>query len=184
MLYPDDHNIYIIIQGIMIQNKLFSNHEKFSSDLIYTGHIIQEIFQKGRSYNYCYEFTPLVNSYIISIPHQLNHLYRHHIQTYCNIHKSSQINLLSLWIHKNIRNRILHLFLLLCEITGRSYNKSLILDIKLSYKLIATITGSTRNTVSHIIKQLENDHIIQYTQKYIIIHNIFILNTYTSNRMI
>nr|YP_009314819.1 Global nitrogen transcriptional regulator [Neoizziella asiatica]SCW23274.1 Global nitrogen transcriptional regulator [Neoizziella asiatica] len=180
MIYSNDHNIYIIIQGVIIINKLFSNNERFSSDLVCTGHIIQDIFQQGKYYNYCYELTPIVNTYIISIPSTSKNLYKSIITAYHTRTKqqSSEVNLLSIWIHKSIRNRIIHLLLLLCEVTGRSYQHSLVLDVQLSYKLIATITGSTRNTASRIIRQLENDYIIEYTKKQIRISNIFLLNKY------
>ncbi len=186
MIYDNDHNIYIIIQGIVIVNKLFSNNERFSSDLIYTGHLIQDIFKQDKSYNYCYELSPIIKTYIISIPDTSNYLDRSTIHSYyININnRPSRINLLDIWVHKKIHNRIIHLLLLLCEVTGRSYQNSIILDLQLSYKLIATITGSTRNTVSRIIRQLEHDNIIKYTKKQIIISNIFILSTYTLKRIV
>nr|YP_009312976.1 Global nitrogen transcriptional regulator [Helminthora furcellata]SCW21230.1 Global nitrogen transcriptional regulator [Helminthora furcellata]SCW24090.1 Global nitrogen transcriptional regulator [Helminthora furcellata] len=179
MIYPDDNNIYIIIEGILIINKLFSNNEKFSSDIIYKGHIIRDLFQKRNIYNYCNEITPLSTTYIMSISDRSPNLYKEfHKVSYVDT-TVSKMSLLSLWTHKNIKHRIIHLLLILYEINGQSYRQSLTIDIKLSYKVVAIITGSTSSTVSSIIQKLQDDNIIIYTNQQIIIKNIFLLNAYT-----
>nr|YP_009313999.1 Global nitrogen transcriptional regulator [Hommersandiophycus borowitzkae]SCW22253.1 Global nitrogen transcriptional regulator [Hommersandiophycus borowitzkae] len=184
MIYPSNDNIYVIIDGILIINKLFSNQEKFSTDLIYTGYIIYNLFQTHKISNYCYEVEPLSTSYIISIDYKKNNdIYQYSQVLYNTAHHGhallSHINLLDLWVHKNIKHRIIHLVLALCEIAGQDYQTYIRIDIRLTYNTIATITGSNRNTVSTLMKQLETDRLLIHQIPYIIVNNIFKLNSYT-----
>nr|YP_009314203.1 Global nitrogen transcriptional regulator [Izziella formosana]SCW22457.1 Global nitrogen transcriptional regulator [Izziella formosana] len=180
VIYPNDHNLYVVVQGLMVVNKLFSNGEKFSLDLIQTGYVIKKMFKPKTRYNYCYEITPLELTYIINISGTEKYLSQQYYRHYFSDDTHSRISFTGLYAQKNIKNRIIHLLLLLSEVTGHTIKTSLILHIELPYKLIATITGSTRNTVSKIINQMEADHILSYYSRQIIIHDLSILHQYST----
>ena len=180
VIYPNDQNIYIIAQGILVMSQLFSNGEKFSSDLILTGYIITHMFKTNKIYNYCYEITALSVTYIINIPKKSDYFIKKYYPNYWYSKRLSKINFLSLWAQKSVRNRIIHLLLILSEIAGDRDKNSLTINIQLTYPIIATITGSTRNTVSKMIKKMQEDDIIAYHKKQVIIYNILDLNKYST----
>nr|YP_009314408.1 Global nitrogen transcriptional regulator [Liagora harveyana]SCW22662.1 Global nitrogen transcriptional regulator [Liagora harveyana] len=183
IIYPNDKNIYIIAQGILIMSRLFSNGERFSSDLIHTGYMIKDMFKNNRIYNYCYEMTAVSPTYIINISKRSEHSNKQYGVDHYHNKTLPKTSFSSLWAQKNIRNRIIHLLLILSEITGYedNYSLSINIDLQLSYQLIATITGSTRNTVSKMIKQMEKDNIIVYNNKKIIIYDLLNLNKYSTS---
>nr|YP_009315838.1 Global nitrogen transcriptional regulator [Trichogloeopsis pedicellata]SCW24496.1 Global nitrogen transcriptional regulator [Trichogloeopsis pedicellata] len=181
MIYPDNNNIYVVVDGILVTHKLFSNTEKFSTGIIYSGSLIENMFQHSKTYNYCYELETLSVCYILSISnYTFSNLSQKSYTIKSNHHHSSyRINLVDLWVHKNIKNRIVQLIMILCEVAGKHCQHYTRIDVKLSYKTIATITGSNRNTVSHIIQQLHKDQIIIYKKHQIIINNILLLKSQT-----
>nr|YP_009313796.1 Global nitrogen transcriptional regulator [Helminthocladia australis]SCW22050.1 Global nitrogen transcriptional regulator [Helminthocladia australis] len=171
IIHPEDNNIYIIIQGLLIIHQTFSNGTKISKCIIKNGYFINQLFQSRQIHNYFYIVEATNISYVLTISHKdvFN------VQKVLILHKNqllSSRNVLDVLIHKNIKERIVHLILMLSELAGRSSNNYIFIDIHLSLSTIATIVGSSRNTVSSIINEFRKNKLIAYQKQKIIIYDI------------
>ena len=63
--------------------------------------------------------------------------------------------MIEILVHKNIKNRLVHLLLVLSETFGITNSKQIYINLTLSYYTIAIIIGSNRNTIGQIINNLQ-----------------------------
>jgi CRP-like cAMP-binding protein len=76
-----------------------------------------------------------------------------------------------LLFHSN-RERLVHLLLELAEQYGRSSEQGIELGIKLSHQDLANIIGSTRETVTVTLGDLQNDRLVSVGRRKIVIANL------------
>ena len=70
----------------------------------------------------------------------------------------------NLLFHSN-RERVIHLLMELCEKYGRRAENGITLDIRLSHQEMASIIGSTRETVTVVLGQLQKENLIQIARR-------------------
>ena len=67
------------------------------------------------------------------------------------------------------RERVIHLLIELCEKYGRRSDSGITLDIRLSHQEMASIIGSTRETVTVVLGQLQKESLIQIARRRVVI---------------
>nr|YP_009313180.1 Global nitrogen transcriptional regulator [Dermonema virens]SCW21434.1 Global nitrogen transcriptional regulator [Dermonema virens] len=171
VIYPKDSNTYIVIQGLLVINQEFSNGKKFSRYMINNGYFIQKLFKYQKFYNYFYTIDAINMSYILTISGDSKSFNERLISLEGN-HCIHSRNMLDIHIHKNTQNKVIHLLLMLSELTGQSSSNYILLNTKISFSTIAIIVGTSRNTVSRIINQLKREKLLMYQNKRFIIYNL------------
>lgn len=72
-------------------------------------------------------------------------------------------------LFRSNRERVIHLLIELCEKYGRMADAGVTLDIRLSHQEMASIIGSTRETVTVVLGQLQKESLIQIARRRVII---------------
>lgn len=72
-------------------------------------------------------------------------------------------------LFKSNRDRLTHLLLELAEKYGRFTPEGVLIDIKLSHQELASIIGSTRETVTVLLGELQNERCIDIQKRHIIL---------------
>nr|YP_009313388.1 Global nitrogen transcriptional regulator [Dichotomaria marginata]SCW21642.1 Global nitrogen transcriptional regulator [Dichotomaria marginata] len=177
IVHRETYSTYIIIEGIVVISKIFTNKEKFSICIIDQYQIINTPFNKENQVNYFYQIQALTTTYLLSFPNK-------EIQKIKNIipNENKQIlsyyHMIEILIHKNIRQRLIHLLINLSEFFGQYKKTYILINISLSYNTIGSIIGANKNTISKLIKELEHFKIITYKKQHIIIHDLITLSYY------
>nr|YP_010873262.1 Global nitrogen transcriptional regulator [Nemalion vermiculare]WGV34382.1 Global nitrogen transcriptional regulator [Nemalion vermiculare] len=167
----DDNNIYLVIEGVLLVYKTFTNGTSICLSIIHRGKIINPLFQKHDKHIYFYSIESISVAYILSLKNNNTKLLNT-LQVKSGRVLLYQQNLLEVSIHKNVKQKLIHLFLMLCEILGEYRDNYMIVCLSLSYITIARIVGSNRNTISKIIFQLEEQKLMLYTKKYFIVYDM------------
>nr|YP_009314614.1 Global nitrogen transcriptional regulator [Liagoropsis maxima]SCW22868.1 Global nitrogen transcriptional regulator [Liagoropsis maxima] len=178
IIHHDNNNIYLVVEGILILHKKFTNGEKFSTCIAYEGKLIQPFIPISTSCNYFYELESISMTYILSISGKDNSSLHTISKFPLKYNLVENYHLLDILIHRNIKQRIIQFFLILCELIGKNHHKYILIDIRLSYDTIATVTGSHKNTISKLINQLEKEELIQHNKHQVLIYNLNLLSNY------
>ena len=72
-------------------------------------------------------------------------------------------------LFRSNRERVIHLLIELCEKYGRMSDAGITLDIRLSHQEMASIIGSTRETVTVVLGQLQKESLIQIARRRVVI---------------
>ena len=72
-------------------------------------------------------------------------------------------------LFRSNRERVIHLLIELCEKYGRRAEAGITLDIRLSHQEMASIIGSTRETVTVVLGQLQKENLIQIARRRVVI---------------
>lgn len=72
-------------------------------------------------------------------------------------------------LFRSNRERVIHLLIELCEKYGRRSEAGVSLDIRLSHQEMASIIGSTRETVTVVLGQLQKENLIQIARRRVVI---------------
>ena len=72
-------------------------------------------------------------------------------------------------LFRSNRERVIHLLIELCEKYGRRSETGIALDIRLSHQEMASIIGSTRETVTVVLGQLQKENLIQIARRRVVI---------------
>ena len=75
-------------------------------------------------------------------------------------------------LFRSNRERVIHLLLELCEKYGRKSEPGITLDIRLSHQEMASIIGSTRETVTVVLGHLQKENLIQIARRRVVILNL------------
>nr|YP_009315432.1 Global nitrogen transcriptional regulator [Yamadaella caenomyce]SCW23887.1 Global nitrogen transcriptional regulator [Yamadaella caenomyce] len=166
--YQTTYNRYVVVEGVLIMYKCFTNGEKFCVGIIGKGYTMFPKKERHQQYYYIYQLEALKLTYILSMSEKKSYSYLCTNQQY-----KYYYNVVDIIIHKTMRQRIVQLLLTLCELTGvpKQSCKYMLLEIALPLSTIATIVCSHRNTVSKIMIELKNEKRILYTRNYIIVYN-------------
>nr|QHO64087.1 Global nitrogen transcriptional regulator [Lympha mucosa] len=177
IIHTDNNtNIYLILEGALIINKVFTNKEILGLGIFTSQDIISTYFDNTLLPNYFYRIQALSETYIISINNNQAKFFKEIIQ-YQKTWLKYQ-NMIEILAHKNLKNRFIHLLLTLSETFGITDNQHIHINLTLSYYTIATIIGGNRNTISKLIKNLEQNELIAYHFNKIIIFNLIQLSLY------
>jgi CRP-like cAMP-binding protein len=172
----NNKNLYLILEGVIVLSKAFTNKEILSMGIFSWQDVIMTNFGKLSSPNYFYKIQAICSTYLISVDRK-NITFTQKI-----IHiKSKQTsikyqNMIEILAHKNIKNRFVQLLLTLCD-TCSTINKNHIeIQLSLSKTIIATILGSNRNTINQLIQEMQKKRLICYAKNKIIIYNLLSLD--------
>nr|UEQ12010.1 global nitrogen transcriptional regulator [Kumanoa mahlacensis] len=172
----NNKNLYLILEGVIVLSKAFTNKEILSMGIFSWQDVIMTNFGKLSSPNYFYKIQAICSTYLISV-NRKNITFTQKI-----IHiKSKQTsikyqNMIEILAHKNIKNRFVQLLLTLCD-TCSTINKNHIeIQLSLSKTIIATILGSNRNTINQLIQEMQKKRLICYAKNKIIIYNLLSLD--------
>ncbi len=72
-------------------------------------------------------------------------------------------------LFRSNRERVIHLIIELCEKYGRQTEAGITLEIRLSHQEMASIIGSTRETVTVVLGQLQKEELIQIARRRVVI---------------
>jgi CRP-like cAMP-binding protein len=179
IIHTDNNtNIYLILEGALIINKVFTNQETLSLGIFTSQDIISTYFGNTLLPNYFYQIQALSETYIISISNDQAKVFKEIIGMQYKRTWIKYQNMIEILAHKNIKNRFIHLLLTLSEIFGITCDQQIHINLTLSYYTIATIIGGNRNTISKLIKNLQGDKLICYQINKIIIFNLIKLSLY------
>lgn len=180
ILYHGDNKVYSVIEGTLIIYKCFSNNEMFTTNIVGVGGIISPCFYSSPTNNYFYMIEAISISYIIGLSYKKNNeknlCYAYHRPSY--ISPYSYYNIGEILIHKTVKHRLIHLLLVLSQMCGVKHGHKVYLKVILSYQTLSCITGTSKNTISKLIKYLTIIELIEYREKRIIIHDLIILSRY------
>ena len=75
-------------------------------------------------------------------------------------------------LFRSNRERVIHLLLELCEKYGVRGDDGISLNIRLSHQEMAAIIGSTRETVTVVLGQLQKEGLLSISRRRVLIHNL------------
>nr|SCW23069.1 Global nitrogen transcriptional regulator [Nemalion sp. H.1444] len=169
------HNVYLVIEGVLLMYKNFTNGTSICLSIIHRGEIIDPLFQQCDQHIYFYSIESISVAYILSLNNQSTKLLDA-LRVKSGRILLYQQSLLEVSIHKNVKQKLVQLFFMLCEMSGEYHNDHITVFLSLPYNTIAKIIGSNRNTVSKVILQLETERLILYTSKYFIVYDLIKLS--------
>jgi len=170
-----NHYIIIILQGILCMYHILNSKEIICHNIVYTNHIIHH-----HKYNseYNYKYTSLSTSYIIVLPmikKYMNYKIFYKLLHNFNSTISQSIYMNRIFLHKNIKFRLIHMIIILSIKFGIIDKQKIIIPFIIPKIDLAHILGSNQNNINKILKELKDKKILTYTKKNIHIHNIFLL---------
>nr|YP_009397325.1 global nitrogen transcriptional regulator [Thuretia quercifolia]ARW66511.1 global nitrogen transcriptional regulator [Thuretia quercifolia] len=165
---------FIILNGIILIIKVFSNKKYFPLIILNTNNIISLEYFSTNS-NYYYKLIALDKTYILSFSikdlkgnNKIKPEIFHSIIDGYHITLTKYEIMNSILVHKLAKHRIIQLILFLSFEFGTISNKKILIPFSLSQKKLALITKSNKITVNKIIKHLCKEKIIKYLYKKII----------------
>lgn len=178
-----NNQLLIILDGLVELSKVFTNQEKVCMSILQRAYILQVYITQTERPNYYYRASALSRSLIVSIQlkditnkaYQQNNLLKQLITSYFFSVKGYK-NMIKVLSHRQTKNRIIQLILVLCEEIGQINSKCITIPLHLSHTTLSTITGSHRITITRIMKQLQNKKLISYNRKVLVIHDILKLS--------
>nr|AYR06183.1 global nitrogen transcriptional regulator [Renouxia sp.] len=185
IITPKNNQLLIILDGLIELLKVFTNQEKVCMSILQRDYILHVYITQTEIPNYYYKASALSRTLIVSIQlkdiinkaceqnnllKQLTISYSYSIKGYKNM-----IKILS---HRQTKNRIIQLMLVLCEEIGQISSKCITIPLYLSHTTLSIIIGSHRITVTRIMKQLQNKKLISYNRKVLVIYDILKLSQY------
>nr|YP_009565127.1 global nitrogen transcriptional regulator [Gelidium galapagense]QBA96478.1 global nitrogen transcriptional regulator [Gelidium galapagense] len=181
---PFNEKSFVIISGLLYLQKIFLNGEKLCIAILTKNTLLSLDSENTSKALYYYQLVSLNTSYIISLhTHNLSARKKQHINLMLNMHKEYYKTLIAyermiqILTHKYIKYRVIQLLLFLSKEEGNIINNTIIIPFYISQSNIGNIVGSNKNTVNKIIKSLEVQEIICYSnKKRIIIQDIIALN--------
>nr|YP_010619749.1 Global nitrogen transcriptional regulator [Tayloriella tenebrosa]WAX03762.1 Global nitrogen transcriptional regulator [Tayloriella tenebrosa] len=177
ILNKNNSKIIIILSGIIFITKVFPNKELIPVAILDENNILIKSNKEIKTY---YKIFALEKTYILTLDeYKLNesniiginllHGYKKTIGKY-----EAMNNIIS---QKQIKNRILQLIFTICLEFGKLKNQKIFIPFKLSNKNIATLTGTSENTVNKVIREIYTEDLIKDISNNIIsIKNILNLN--------
>nr|YP_009244373.1 global nitrogen transcriptional regulator [Gelidium vagum]AMK96615.1 global nitrogen transcriptional regulator [Gelidium vagum] len=176
---------FIVISGSLYLQKIFLNGEKLCIAILTKNTLLNLDSTTINKASYYYQLVSLNTSYIISLhTNNLSTKKIQHVNLILNLNKGYYKTLIAYEImihvlaHKYIKYRIIQLLLFLSKEEGHIINNTVIIPFYINQSTIGNIVGSNKNTVNKIIKALETQKIICYSNhtKRIIIQDIIALN--------
>nr|YP_010619944.1 Global nitrogen transcriptional regulator [Symphyocladia marchantioides]WAX03957.1 Global nitrogen transcriptional regulator [Symphyocladia marchantioides] len=176
ILNKNNSNIIIILSGILFITKVFPNKESLPIAMLNKHDIFIKNNKEAKIY---YKIIALEKAYLLTlntnnleksknilIKNDILNSYKQTVNEY-----EAMNNVMS---QKQIKNRILQLIFTICLKFGKIKNQKILIPFKLSNKNIAILTGTSKNTVNKIMREIYQQNIIQeYNNKIIYINNIY-----------
>nr|ARW60695.1 global nitrogen transcriptional regulator [Polysiphonia sp.] len=176
----NNNNIIIILCGLAYLTQVFTNQELLPVAILDKNKIL---FSEAKKQQIYHKLVALDTTYVLSLDEftlkrsSLSvvlgiHLLESYKQT---IHKYELTN--TIISQKYIKNRILQLIFTICLQFGEIKNQKILIPFHLSQKNIAILTGTSKNSVSKVMKKISKMNIIKdLDKKMIYINNILQLN--------
>jgi CRP-like cAMP-binding protein len=175
-------NIYLLIAGALVLTKVFTNQEIISLSILSTHDLINVSFEGISHSNYFYKAEALAETYILSLDAEGFQMYQNILSFQYYTTSIKYTYMLEILAHRNSRDRLVHLLLVLGESFGIINKDSVEIKLNTSKSMLASIIGSNRNTISKLLDQLVADRLINYSKQKIIIHNsIYLVNNRNNN---
>nr|UAT97797.1 global nitrogen transcriptional regulator [Ahnfeltia fastigiata] len=183
----DNSKLLIILDGYIYLMKVFTNKETLSIGILNTNSIIDIKFILSKNKHYYYKALAISSTFIISfeIKNILNlktlekRLIEDVLKSYILTIAKYEI-MTNILAHKDIKNRLIQLLLILCEECGVIKNHYIIIPLKLSHSTLSLIIGSNRVTIARLMKRLQQRMLISYTDQQIQIHNPIALSYFNN----
>nr|YP_010850913.1 Global nitrogen transcriptional regulator [Lophurella mutabilis]WGH13571.1 Global nitrogen transcriptional regulator [Lophurella mutabilis] len=175
-----NNNVLIILSGTIFITKVFPNKELLPIAILNKNNIL---IKNNKELKIYYKLVALEKTYVLTLDlfilkqNKANTLLRiNMLNAYKKtIEQYEAIN--NIMSQKSIKNRILQLILNMCLKFGQVKNQQVFIPFQLSNKNIAILTGTSKNTVSKIMKKIYNKNIIKnLNKKVIFLDNILNLN--------
>jgi len=180
IVHQEDSKIYTIIEGTLIVSKCFSNREVFTTDILNIGENIFPKFERTIENNYLYMVQAISTTYILSFSKNTKEVQQKYIaRNYFSHKKYLGYKIEEILVHKTIKQRLIHLLLILSQISGIKYGDKVYLSVILSYNTLSYITATTETTIRRIMKILISKSLITYHDERVIINNLVLLSKYT-----
>lgn len=172
IIHKNNTNTYIAIEGVLVVHKVFSNEERYAICILSAGDIAITPFNTSVAANHFYEIEALSRSYILSYYNTSTK----YLQPFASMRYNNSIlnyhDIIEILAHKNTKQRIIHLFLILSELFGESKKNFLTINLSISYQTLGSIIGTNKNTINKLIQELEKNNLLTYSRNQIIINNL------------
>lgn len=172
----NNRNLYLILEGVIVLSKVFTNKEILSIGIFSWQDVIMTNFDNLSSPNYFYKIQAICSTYIISVDRKNINFTQQIINMKSKQTNIKYQNMIEILAHKNIKNRFLQLLLILCDASSIINKNHIEIQLSLSKTIIAAILGSNRNTINQLIQEMQNKQLICYANNKIIIYNLLSLN--------
>nr|YP_009369875.1 global nitrogen transcriptional regulator [Boldia erythrosiphon]ARO90563.1 global nitrogen transcriptional regulator [Boldia erythrosiphon] len=153
--------VYINLQGIVAISKRYLSNKFITLYLLTSANCIFFIDNKV---NYYLEGKALTSSKLLVVTFKDFINLRTHYQNILGFELNSlmvKLNYIELFAnmlyHKNIRNRLINFFLIMCKNFGLIYSSGIMIDFSISHLDIATIIGASRIMVTRILNELKKN---------------------------
>nr|ARO91123.1 global nitrogen transcriptional regulator [Flintiella sanguinaria] len=153
---------YFILDGIVQVKKIYN--KKISTTLVFLGKNDSFGFKRQNKFYY-----------VAKALNPTNLLVRNF--SFSELKNKLKIeNIVEIFAHREISKRVIVFILILCKQFGRNISSGILIDLELSHADIASIIGSTRSTITRILKKLKEKNLINSYSKRIIVFNPIFLS--------
>lgn len=175
LIYTDNDKLnhtIIILNGILLILKIFTNGEKLCIAILSKNNIINIKTNNLKIKPYYYQAIALEKTWIMSF--KSNYIYttspiiiKNFFQSYSlTVYQYEIIN--QILIHKEAKNRMIQAIIYLGENFGYIQNKYIIIRCHIDQLNFSLMIGTNKVTINKIIKKLQKDLIIKYYKNRII----------------
>nr|YP_009315025.1 Global nitrogen transcriptional regulator [Scinaia undulata]SCW23480.1 Global nitrogen transcriptional regulator [Scinaia undulata] len=182
IIHQNNINTYIIIEGVLVVHKVFSNQERYAICILSAGDIATTPFGFAVATNYFYEIESLSTSYILSCCTASAQSLKPLISMKYSSNTLNHHDIIEILAHKNTKRRIIHVFLILSELFGEYKKNFLTLNLSISYQTLGSIIGTNKNTINKLIRELEKNNLLIYSKDQITINNLIDLSQHGLHR--
>ena len=121
IIHEEDINTYILMEGIMLLQKQFTNQEIITTHILNAGNIIKTEFNPSYRKNYFYKIEAISKAYISSFSNKYKQFFFEQVFQYKNKDDLyNSYNTTEILIHKNMKNRFIHAIMVFGELFGKS----------------------------------------------------------------
>ena len=173
---------FVIINGFVHLTQIFANHKHIPLGLFYNDHIIELANSYNNQINY-YQIQAITKTYIAVFKTQdlyksvcknilfCNYIMQNYKKTLYNYTKSHHI-----LVHPYIKHRFIQFMFFLSQEFGTIYKTQILIRFKISHTQLASILGTSPNTINKLISLYYPYLQIHYcNQQNMCIHNIIYL---------
>lgn len=175
--FNNNYNSYFLIQGSLLLSKTFSNQEIVGLNILSRYMIINLEYQDICRSNYYYKLEALVATYVLSFPKN-SHIESYLVSIYHLYASDKSLNLLEIFVHRKVKSRLVHLLLAISQLFGFVSQQYIKIDLILSHSNLAILTGTNISTISKLLKDFQQNKLIFYQHKKLIIYDPVQLSYY------
>lgn len=183
--YFNTNNLLIVLDGFVNILKVFTNHQTICLGLLTNNCMIQNYHINKKNINYYYKITAMTFTLLLSIEvnslmiikKPTNLLIPYLVYAYSKT-LSNYETMLTIFVQKNVKKKIIQLLLHLSEEFGNLNYKNIKIPFRLTHDSLSQIIGSNRVSVTKVMACLQSKHLILHNKAYLIIYDIVKLSEY------